>query len=370
MNYNTQMRVLFLCGREIDYPRNQVLLRAMQRLGKVEVIAGERSTRSLVWRSLIVGLKALPHLLFGKHDLVFVGFYGHLIVLEAGLLTRKPILFDAFVSNFDTLVGDRRKVKAGSLPARMALWLDKTSCSLADRVLLDTQAHVDYFTQTFHLPGDHFRAIPVGATEDVFRPIPHSTPNEFVNVLSYSTYLPLHGMDVIVRAIALLKEKPFHFEIIGEGQEYPAVRSLANQFNLPNVTFEPPLPLRELPQRIAKADICLGGHFGESGKAARTIPGKIYQMLAMGKAIIAADNPANRELLTHDTTAYLCPPGDPGALADALLTLGEDAALRARLEGNARKLFLERCSETAITDRLRDILCDLIPEKSTAIRAQ
>ena len=38
-NYNYTMKFLFICGREIDYTRNQVLLRAFSKIGEVETIA-------------------------------------------------------------------------------------------------------------------------------------------------------------------------------------------------------------------------------------------------------------------------------------------------------------------------------------------
>ena len=131
------MRILFLVGRELAYQRNDVLLRAFRRIGKVEVVENPFPSNSLVWNSLWVGLKALPHLLTGRYNLIFVGFYGHLLMLLAGVLARLrriPVLFDVFVSNYDTLVQDRRKISPTSLAAKLARWLDLTSCGLASHL--------------------------------------------------------------------------------------------------------------------------------------------------------------------------------------------------------------------------------------------
>ncbi len=352
------MRVLFVTGRETDYPRNDVLLRAFRRIGEVEVI-GEQGGGSIVRRSLRFSLRLLPHLLNPRHNLLFIGFYGHFLMLPAGLLSRQPLLFDAFVSTYDTLCFDRRRFTPRSAAGRLAFWLDRTVCRLADRVLLDTPQHVRYFADTFALPPDRFAVLPVGCNEDLFRPAPLPPPGATTRVLYYSSYLPLHGVETVVRAAARLTAHPLHFRLIGKGQAYNQVRQLANTLGLQNVTFVPPVPLTQLPAEIAAAGICLGGHFGNTPKAGRVVPGKIYQILAMARPLVAADTPANRELLSPGETAFLCPPNDPDALAEAILHLHHDSALRHRLAKGGRALFQAECSETVITARLRDIVREI-----------
>ena len=352
------MHILYLAGREIEYPRNDVLLRAFQRLGTIEVV-GETGPSSLLLRNMRIALRTLPHLLAGHYDLVFVGFYGHLLMLLVGALSRWPILFDAFVSNYDTLCFDRGIFAPHSLGGRLAFWLDQRTCRLADHILLDTQHHVGYFTRTFDLPPDHLEALPVGCNEDIFYPRPPSQRCNVTRVLYYSTYLPLHGVETVVRAAALLATEPVCFRLIGNGMGYDRVRRLADHLGLKNTTFVPLVPLETLPGKIAAADICLGGHFGRSGKASRVIPGKIYQILAMARPLVAADTPANQELLSHGETAYLCPVAEPEALASAILKLHQDAALRDHLAVRGHTLYMERCSESVITERLRNLVDEM-----------
>src|SRR5690606_19885917 len=67
-----------------------------------------------------------------------------------------------------------------------------------------------------------------------------------------------------------------------------------------------------------------------------TSPLKLFEYLALGRAIVASDLPAIREVLTHDVDALLVPPGDAAALAAAIGRLADDAALRTRLGAAAR----------------------------------
>jgi glycosyltransferase involved in cell wall biosynthesis len=118
--------------------------------------------------------------------------------------------------------------------------------------------------------------------------------------------------------------------------------------------------LNRLPLEIAEADVCLGGHFGASDKAARVIPGKVYQILAMGCPLIAANTPANQDLLSHGESAILCQPNDANALASAILALHRDSVLRQRLSERGLSRFREKASEAVITQRLKSIASQLI----------
>lgn len=355
------MRILFLTGREITYARNEVLLRAFQRFGDVTVIAAEKQPASLLTNSMRIAAAALPRLLTGSYDLVFIGFYGHLILRLLGGLIRQPLLFDAFVSTYDTLSFDRQQFSPRSLSGRAAFWLDRATCQRADHVLLDTQQHVDYFVETFGLPREKFTALPVGCSEAIYYPQPkpvgaQGLPAGQTVVLSYTTFLPLHGVETVLHAAAQLQTMPIHFRLIGAGALLPAMQSLATTLGLSNLTFAPPVPPSGLAQALAAADLCLGGHFGKSDKAGRVVPGKIYQMLAMAKAVIAGDTPANRALLQQGETALLVDPTDPQALAEAILTLHHDFALRTRLATAGYQLYQRCCSEAVITQRLQEVV--------------
>ncbi len=353
------MRVLFICGREDSYQRNQVLLRALDRFACVDLIAPRQRPKSLVGTSLALALRAFPNILFRSYDLVFIGFYGHILMLAAGALARlrgRQVLFDVFLSNHETLVEDRGVLEPDSVSARLAVWLDRTSCRLASHLLLDTAEHVDFFVEYLGLPARKFSAIPVGCNEEIFYPRSTESRDSHTLVLFYSSYQPLHGVDIILKAADLVRNEDIRFRLIGDGQAYPGARALAHARQLRRVEFIPPIPLQDLPEEIARADICLGGHFGSSAKAGRVVPGKIYQMLAMERAVIAGDTPANRSLLQHQTSAWLCPAHDPEALAEAILSLHRSPQLRQSLAAAGRETFLQTSSEARIAELLRQAI--------------
>jgi glycosyltransferase involved in cell wall biosynthesis len=355
------MKILYITGREILYPRNDVILRAFQRFSDVTVI-GYRTRGPLALRSIILSLQALPHLFFGRYDILFVGFYGHLIMLVVGLFSRTPILFDAFVSTYDTLVSDRGVFSPRSIQAKIAWWLDRTACRLADWILVDTPLQATFFQEHFTESSKMISAVPVGCNEDLFffqKPKPHAN----FEILYYCSFLPLHGVDIVVQAASYLKDTPIHFKLIGSGPEYARVRKIAADLSIQQITWIDQIPLERIPSEIASADICLGGHFGSSEKAGRVVPGKLFQMLAVGCPVIAADTEANRALLEHNKNSFLCPPGDPRALADAILELYHDPIRREALGDEGHTLFEKHCSEAVIGKNLQEICDYLLGEK-------
>lgn len=350
------MRILFLCGREIDYPRNQILLRAFESIGEVNLVAEQGVKSSIILRSIRVLFRALPKLLFNKFDFIFIGFYGYLLVPFSKLAKQTPVLFDAFVSNFDTLISDRKVASEKSLLAKIALRLDRIGCSIADIVLVDTHAHAKYFSNTLGIPSEKIIALPVGAIDTIFFPRPTQKHNKTINVLYYCTYLPVHGAPVVVEAANLIKNENIQFKIIGMGPEYSIVEKMIESMNLTNIQLQPDLPIHKIADEIANADICLGGHFGNSPKAERTIPGKIYQILAAGKPVIATNTEANRELLIHLENAYLCSAANSYALAEAITGLSINETLRNQIGVNGRYTYMEKCSEIILSAELNEIV--------------
>ncbi len=361
---NTPLTVLFTCGREPDYTRNEVILRALRARYPVTEVTDSRPS-SLVVRSLRILPRLISHLKRDDYDLVLVGFYGYLLMPWVRRLTRRPIIFDAFVSNYDTLCFDRQHFHPHSIGGRLAFWLDSVACNAADRVLLDTASHSAYFVETLGLPAERLRRLYVGCNEDMFFPQQGSPRDDEFRVLYYSSYLPLHGVEYIVMAAGLLKSrKNLRFRLIGQGMSYARVQHLAKQLSVSNVDFLPPVPYAQLPAEIAAADVCLGGPFGDTPKARRIIPGKTFQFLAMARPVIAGDTPGNRELLTHGRDAYLIPAADPEALAAAVARLQDDIVLREALATGGHERYQQKCSETVIRESLYHILLELVRASS------
>lgn len=350
MTTNHQLKkVLFLSGREANYPRNQLIINSLKSFSKTEVISSQRKdissgsyTRIILQSAKCIFVSILK-LLFNTYQLIFIGFFGQLIVLPISIMTKTPLVLDFFVSAYDTLVFDRQKIRKTSIIAKLLYKMEKLGCKRAALIYVDTQSHRDYFCDLFFIPKEKIEVLPVGCDEDIFQPI--DVIENLNLVLYYSTYMPLHGVDIVIQAAKLLENiSPIQFKLIGRGMGLNRSMELARHLNVQNVTFSPPVRLLQLPKEIATATICLGGHFGDTAKARRVIAGKTYQILAMKKPVIVSDCEANRELLIHTKDAWFCGLSDPKSLAEGIKTLHENHALRNQIAENGYKTFKSKAS--------------------------
>lgn len=351
------MKVLFISGRESTYTRNSVILKGLKANG-VEIIECTDSSKSYLLRYPKVILQFILKIR-ADFDIIFIGFLGQPLVPIIKKLSNKPIVFDAFLSTYDTMCYDRKKLKPNSIGGRFFYWLDKRSCELADKVLLDTNAHIDYFVNTFELEREKFQRIFVGADDSIFYPmdLDKNKDNTIFRVFYYGTYLPLQGIEYIIQAAKKLETyNDIKFKIVGKGMEYKKTMKLVQKLEINNIEFVDWIPYKELPLEIAKADVCLGGHFSNIDKAKRVISGKTYQFIAMKKPVIIGDNPANKELFEHRKNAMLVEMANADALAGAILELREDAGMREQIAESVYKIFIDQCTPHAIAKDIKKIM--------------
>lgn len=269
-----------------------------------------------------------------KPDVVLVGFPGILDMIVAApiaRLRRVPLAWDMFMSIYDTVVEDRQLLPRRGLAAKLLHALERFALNRADLVFLDTQAHARRIETLFGLITGSAEAVWVGAETEHFhadstlvnavRSQVNSSDHPPLQVLFYGQFIPLHGIETIVRAARLTRSEPIEWQLIGKGQEADRIKTLLTEQPLPKVHWEPWVDYTQLRRRIASADVCLG-IFGGSEKAASVIPNKVFQIVAMGKPLITRDSPAIREMLEDSPPCVsLVPACDAEALADAVCGL-------------------------------------------------
>jgi glycosyltransferase involved in cell wall biosynthesis len=298
-------------------------------------------------------------------EVLAVGYIGQLDMLVLAPVARllgRRVMFNPLVTLTDTLVEDRQLVRAGSLAARALALLDRVALRLADVVLVDTEANRHYLMECFGVDAARIVVVPVGA-EDAFVPDADSVaPDDApLDVLFVGKFTPLHGVEVIVRAAALLRDRGVaaRVELVGTGQTYARARALASSLELAadTLVWTDWIPFARLPQRVRRADVALG-IFDAGEKAARVVPNKLYQSLACGVASVTRCSAPVDAFLQDGVSALLVPPDDPCALADAIEQL-TDAALRARIGGAGRAAYEAHASRAALAEQLRPALAML-----------
>ena len=259
-----------------------------------------------------------------EYSALLVNFPGYYLMPIAWWKTRFPrkqLIFDAFISISDTLVSDRKKISWINPLAWFYYGADVISTHLADEVLIDTEAHKRFFMKRFFLSAKRIRVVYVGTLKDIFCPGPKENKLQEgkFNALFIGSYIPLQGIEYILQAAKILSEESdIHITLIGGGQTYDEMTTLAYKLELKNVTFLDFMPIADLPHYLRSCDVALG-IFGTSDKADRVIPHKVYDAIGCGVPVITASNKAICEKFTDGKEVFLCKTGDAQSLASAIM---------------------------------------------------
>ncbi len=301
----------------------------------------------------------------GRPDAVVVGYLGHFDVHLARLLYRRgrvPLVLDHLISAANT-AKDRRL--DGGLKTKMLRLIDAAALRAADIVVVDTEEHLEIVPEKYRskavvvpvgAPTPWHEAAKHGAAEEWAAREPSATASSTtgsgpLKVVFYGLYTPLQGTPVIGEALGRIAGAPVAVTMIGRGQDEAKTKraAAANQ----SVCWLDWVPAAELPALVASHDVCLG-IFGTGDKALRVVPNKVFQGAAAGCAVITSDTAPQRRVLGD--AAVLVPPGDPAALADALLRLASDREALLKLRHAARQLAAERFTPEQVVGPLTDRL--------------
>jgi glycosyltransferase involved in cell wall biosynthesis len=291
----------------------------------------------------------------GRPDVVVVGYLGHFDVHLARLLYRRgrvPLVLDHLISAAGT-AKDRRL--DGGPRQKVLKLIDAAALRAADIVLVDTEEHLEIVPEKYRPKAV---VVPVGAHTPWHEAAeePSADFSRPLKVVFYGLYTPLQGTPVIGEALGRIAGAPVEVTMIGRGQDEAETKRAASANQ--SVRWLDWVPAVELPALVASHDVCLG-IFGTGDKALRVVPNKVFQGAAAGCAVITSDTAPQRRVLgtvSQESGAVLVPPGDPAALADALLQLASDREALLKLRHAARELAAERFTPEQVVGPLTDRL--------------
>lgn len=311
-------KVAYIATKNSDYIRITQEVRLVKEHAKdCLIIVSEK--KHYIARVIDVYLKLL-RTNFNEYDIVFIGFMSQMILPWFRFKFKNSIIIeDFFISVFDTLVDDRKKIKRNTFIGKLLYLLDKKALNSAQIIISDTVSHGQYFREEFGITGKEFLTLYLEADNSLYYPRTIKKPDRWKDkflVLYFGSILPVQGVEVVLEAIRLLKGDPeIHFLIIGP---------IAKEYEKPetrNVSYIEWLDQAELAEYIAFSDLCLAGHFSKTvEKANRTIPGKAYIYEAMNKPMVLGDSQANHEISQKNVVLPLVERGNPLALVNIILS--------------------------------------------------
>ncbi|MFW5714665.1 MAG: glycosyltransferase family 4 protein, partial [Brevefilum sp.] len=184
---------------------------------------------------------------------------------------------------------------------RLSEWLERFLYRHADRVMVNSPGFIDHVEQR---GAEKVHLIPNGADPEMFDPHregrdfrkKHGLEKDFIVL-----YAGAHGMSndlgVVLNAAEILEEEPrIQFVLLGSGKEKNQLVAKAEDRNLRNVHFLPPVPKKQMRDPLAAADACLA-ILKPIELYKTTYPNKVFDYMAAGRPVILAIDGVIRQVV-------------------------------------------------------------------------
>ncbi len=221
---------------------------------------------------------------------------------------------------------------------RLARWSQNYTWQAADFVLPVTQVMAE-IVQSYGVPADRMMVIHNGINTREFENVADNSSVKsslgLTNklVLGFTGFVrDWHGLDKVIDMIAKdPDDSGRHLMVVGDGPARESLEQQAKTLNVSNrVSFTGIVGREQIPQYVSAFDIAL-----QPAVVAYASPLKLFEYLALGKAIVAPAQPNIRELLSDEHNAVLFDPDQADGLPKAIDRLCNDDVLRRHVSKNA-----------------------------------
>jgi glycosyltransferase involved in cell wall biosynthesis len=229
---------------------------------------------------------------------------------------------------------------------RLVRFTERWICSNSSATLVVTQAIKDYLVAE-GVPAARITVMPNGVDGKKMNPgisgaavrSKHGLDSALV-VGFVGWFREWHGLDRLLETLreGRLAQRGVKILLVGDGPANAGLKRYARRHGLQDsVVFAGPVPHAQVGPYIAAMDITVLPKANEYA-----CPMKIIEYMALGKCVVAPDQPNVREILEHGVNGYLFPPDDPERLRSTLVEAIEDETSRERIARGAAETVRER----------------------------
>lgn len=154
------------------------------------------------------------------------------------------------------------------------------------------------------------------------------------------------GVEVLVRALPrILEERDARLTVVGEGPRAARIRAAAREAGVDDrVRLTGHLPDRELSREYRECDIFLLPAVVDRKGDTEGLGVVLLEALRFERPVIASRAGGIPDIVEDGATGWLVPPGDPGALADAVLRVAGAPERSRRVAREGRRVVERRFS--------------------------
>ncbi len=277
-----------------------------------------------------------------KCDAVIVGYGLPTLMPVVRCIFFGKIIFNAVSSQYEANIISRSTHDSFSLMAIKWWIVDFASFNLSSKILLESNAQVNFIHKLFFAPLKKLARSWMGIDEEVFFRDSKIEKNKNFTVLFRGRFLPESGILTVIEAAKILEDKGMQFRIIGHGFMYREVNALMKKLEPKNIEMlNERLSNDNLREKMLECHISLG-QLAEHPRLSRTLPCKLFESLALGLPYLTARNAGVFELLKEGVTCFAVPPNNPTLLAEKILSLKNNPELLQTITEKGYDLYREK----------------------------
>jgi glycosyltransferase involved in cell wall biosynthesis len=247
---------------------------------------------------------------------------------------------------------------------RLSEWLERFLYRQADQVVVNSPGFIQHVRDR---GAANVELVPNGTDTRMFTPAQDGTAfrrSHDFGSLFVALYAGAHGLSndlgiVLEAAKALMPRRDIKIALLGDGKDKPALQAQAMQEGLNNLLFIPPLPKLEMPAALSAADACIA-ILKPIEVYRTTYPNKVFDYMAAGKPVILAIDGVIKEVIDAAGGGIPIPPGDPQALAKAILRLADDPDLARQMGCQARLYVESHFDRNLLASKLMDLMLKMV----------
>lgn len=180
-----------------------------------------------------------------------------------------------------------------------------------------------------------------------------------------------HDVTGLLEAFELLlrDDDDVRLLLVGDGPERAKMQTYATGRGLDGrVVFTGNVAHELVPQYIAAMDVAVAPFRAQLEDDLYGSPMKLFEYMAVGTPCVSTAFGQITEIVEHDRTGWLYPPGDVPRLAEGLRALLYDPERAARIGAASRSTVIEEVSWKAVSARILELAEPLIDRSRSAVR--
>lgn len=258
-----------------------------------------------------------------------------------------------------------RLIGVHQLKIALVKLIEHVNFKFADKIIPITQGLKQMIRRRYGITDSKISVIESGSNLDLFKPMDMEACKNFLNLEPDCRYVGFvglffeyQGIDTLIDSAGevISRAPEIRFLIVGDGVMRTEWMEKTKKIGLEDCfVFPGQVPYNKVPYYINAMTVCVAPFTAKRGE---TSPLKLFDYFACGKPVVSSDIPSVHQILLDSEAAILVSPGDPVALAQALIGILKDEKKQGMLGNNGRKLVIPKYSWEAQVKLLISVIKD------------